>query len=190
MAAKKEIKFYPGEKWTTLPGKKTPYGERYAVSSRGRFIKYKHWIHSGSLLKLSRQQGYPIWRYKDEGVYQHWLLHKLVAKYFLAKPVKQQQFVIHLDYDKENNHYRNLKWVTQEELTKHSFKNPAVIKAKKQMLKNIGSGYNTKLNEAKVKQIKELLKKGKTLKEIAVKYKVSDMQIHRIKIGENWSRIK
>ena len=190
MAARKEIKFFRGEKWKPIPRKKTPYGERYTISSYGRLVKYKHWINSGSQLKLSRQQGYPIWRYKDEREYQHALLHKLVAKHFLPKPGKLQQFVIHLDYDKENNHYRNLKWVTQEQLTKHSFKNPAVIKAKKQMLKNIGNGYNTKLTETKVKQIKFLLQKGKTLKELAVRFKVSDMQIHRIKTGENWGHLK
>lgn len=190
MAIKKEIKFYRGEKWMTIPGKKTPYGERYAISNNGRLVKYKHWINSGSALKLSRQQGYPIWRYKDEGEYRHMLLHKIVAKYFLAKPGKLQKFVIHLDYDKENNHARNLKWVTQEELTNHSLKSPAVIKARKKALKNIGTGYIIKLTDTKVRAIKALLKKGKTLKEIAVKYGVSDMQIYRIKTGENWKHIK
>ena len=190
MAARKEIKFFRGEKWKPIPRKKTPYGERYTISNYGRLVKYKHWINSGSLLKLSRQQGYPIWRYRENDEYRHHLIHKLVAGYFLSKPSKNQAFVIHLDFDKENNHYRNLKWATQEELTKHSFKNPAVIKAKKQMLKNIGTGYNTKLTEAKVRQIKVFLKKGKTLKEVAVKYGVSDMQIHRIKTGENWGHLK
>ena len=51
-------------------------------------------------------------------------------------------------------------------------------------------GYNTKLTAAKVKQIKTSLAKGKTLKELAVKFKVSDMQIYRIKTGENWGHIK
>ncbi len=189
MPVKKEIKFFRGENWSTIPGKKTPHGERYAVSNYGRLVKFKKIISTGSLLRLSRQQGYPIWRFRNDGVYQHALLHKLVAKYFLAKPDRTKKFVIHLDYDKENNNYRNLKWVTQEELTKHSFKNPAVIKAKKNMLKNIGSGYNTKLTEANVRQIKKLLKKEKTLKEIAIKYGVSDMQVYRIKTGENWSHI-
>ena len=59
MPAKKEIKLYRGEKWVTIPGKITPYGERYAISNHGRLIKYRHWISSGSILRLSRQQGYP-----------------------------------------------------------------------------------------------------------------------------------
>ena len=62
--------------------------------------------------------------------------------------------------------------------TIQSFKTPDgidaqgyVIKAKKKALKNIGNGYNTKLTETNVRQIKSLLAKGKTLKEIALKYK-------------------
>jgi LysM repeat protein len=35
-----------------------------------------------------------------------------------------------------------------------------------------------------------MLAKGDTLKKIATKFKVSDMQIHRIKIGENWGKVK
>lgn len=190
MIAKKIIKFFPREKWITIRGKRTPYGEKYAVSNYGRLIKYKDELKLGSPLRLSRQQGYPIWRYKKDGVSKHALLHKLVAKYFLSAPDKDQLFVLHLDYDKENNHYKNLKWASQVELTKHSFGNPAVIKAKKQMLKNIAGRYNTKLSEAKVRQIKSLLQKGKTLKEIAIKFNISDMQVYRIKTGENWGHIK
>ena len=124
------------------------------------------------------------------GKYYAVLLHRLVAKYFLPRPTSKQKFIIHLDYDKENNHYKNLRWATQEEVTKHAKKNPAVIKAKKDRLKNIGDGYNTKLNEVKVKQIRAFLKQGKTLKALAARYKVSDMQIYRIKTGENWGHVK
>jgi methylphosphotriester-DNA--protein-cysteine methyltransferase len=50
-----------------------------------------------------------------------------------------------------------------------------------------------KLTAAKVKLIKTALFKSKkqpTLKALAKKFKVSDMQIHRIKTGENWGHIK
>jgi hypothetical protein len=43
-----------------------------------------------------------------------------------------------------------------------------------------------------VKQIKRALsaKKQPTLKALAKQFKVSDMQIHRIKTGENWSHVR
>jgi HNH endonuclease/NUMOD4 motif len=188
MSIRKSIKMLRAEKWQTLKGHISggPIAYKYAVSNYGRVIKFKKHLPDGFLLNLSRQEGFPIWRKIMNGEYYAVLIHRLAAKYFLPKPTGKQKFIIHLDYNKENNHYKNLKWATQEEVTKHAKKNPAVIKAKKDRLKNIGNGYNTKLNEVKVKQIRSSLKQGKTLKQLAVKYKVSDMQIYRIKTGENW----
>jgi len=181
------------EKWHVLKGHVTggPIAYKYAVSDHGRIIKFNKHLPDGFLLNLSRQQGFPIWRKILNGEYYAVLIHRLVAKYFLPKPTGKQKFVLHLDYDKENNHYKNLRWATQEEVTRHASYNPAVIKAKEQMRKTVAlGGYNTKLTAAKVKQIKTSLAKGKTLKELAVKFKVSDMQIYRIKTGENWGHIK
>ncbi len=192
MAIRKPVKILRYEKWQVLKGHISggPVKYKYAISDCGRLIKFFNHLPDGFLLNLSRQQGFPIWRKRMNGDYFAVLLHRLVAKYFLPNPVPKQKFIIHLDYNKENNNYKNLKWATQEEVTKHAKKNPAVIKAKELMRKNSGAGYNTKLSEAKVKQIRISLAKGKTLKELAVKYKVSDMQIHRIKTGENWGYIK
>ena len=192
MAIRKSFQLIRYEKWQVLKGHISggPVKYKYAISNHGRLIKFLKQIPDGSLLNLSRQQGFPIWRKRMNGDYFAVLLHRLVAKYFLPKPVSKQKFIIHLDYNKENNHYKNLQWATQEEVTNHAKNNPAVIKAKELMRKNLGSGYNTKLSEANVKQIKISLAKGKTLKELALKYKVSDMQIHRIKTGENWGHIK
>ena len=192
MAITKPIQLIRYEKWQVLKGHISggPVKYKYALSNHGRLIKFLQQIPDGVLLNLSRQQGFPIWRKRMNGNYFAVLLHRLVAKHFLPKPVSKQKFIIHLDYNKENNYYKNLKWAIQEEVTNHAKKNPAVIKAKELMRKNLGSGYNTKLSEANVKQIKISLAKGKTLKELALKYKVSDMQIHRIKTGENWGHIK
>ena len=193
MAVSKSIKLLKGEKWQTLRGHNTagPVIYKYAVSNYGRIVKFKNKWHDGSWLGLSRQQGFPIWRRILHGEYYAVLIHRLVAKYFLPVAAGKQKFVIHIDYDKENNYYKNLRWATQEEVTSHASSNPSVIKAKKQMRKNISKGgYNTKLTETNVREIKLLLSKGKTLKELAVKFKVSDMQIYRVKTGENWGHIK
>lgn len=192
MADKKKLSALRNEKWQVLRGHVTggPIQYKYAVSNYGRVVKFRKEIKDGSTLNLSRQQGFPIWRKILNGEYYAVLLHRLVAKYFLPKPEKGQKFVIHLDYNKENNYYKNLRWATQDEVSAHSRKNPAVIKANAKRRENIGEAFNIKLTEANVRQIRALLAKGKTLKEIATKYKVSDMQIHRIKTGENWSYIK
>lgn len=58
------------------------------------------------------------------------------------------------------------------------------------MRENPGTGSATKLTIANVKKIRNLIAAGKTLKEIARTFGVSDMQIHRIKTGENWGNLK
>jgi HNH endonuclease/NUMOD4 motif len=193
MSARKPIKMLRSEKWQLLKGHISggPIAYKYAVSNYGRVVKFSKNLANGYLLNLSLQQGFPIWRKIMNGKYFAVLIHRLVAKHFLPKPSANQKFVIHSDYNKENNYYKNLQWASQEEVTAHAKNNPAIIKAKERMRKSISKGgYNTKLTDAKVKYIKKSLAKGKTLKELALKFKVSDMQIHRIKTGENWGHIK
>ena len=190
MADKKKHQILKGEKWATIQGHKTSFGEKYAISNYGRLVKFSKHPNDGSLLKGSLQEGYPIWRTRKSGEYCHALLHRLVAKYFLPKPQKRETIVIHSNYKKTDNHYYNLQWATPEKASAHQQGSPAVIRAKKKMRENIGSGYTTKLTEAQVRKIRSFLAAGKTLKEIALKYGVSDMQIHRIKTGENWGHLK
>lgn len=113
-------------------------------------------------------------------------VHKLVAEHFLEKESEEHKFVIHLDYDKTNNVLENLKWATKREKELHQFNNPKWEEVVKKRSRNIG-----KLSEGKVKIIKRQLKNNRTrISMIAKRFGVSDMQIHRIKSGENWSHIK
>lgn len=181
---------YPGERWAVIREQKSAYGEKYAISNHGRLVKFIKTFREGSLLKGSLQEGYPIWRYKKNGAHKHILFHRLVAKYFLESPLPSKKILLHLNHKKKDNHYKNLKWATQSEATAHQQNSPIVKKAKKLRLENIGNGTNIKLTVANIKTIRLMLTKGKTLKEIAQKYKVSDMQIYRIKTGENWGHVK
>lgn len=184
------MKYLNGEKWVTLPGHKTAYGEQYAISTHGRLVKYKAKIDDGVILRCSMQEGYPIWRTRKNGEHYHALIHRMVAKHFLPKPGKNQNIIIHVNFKKTDNHYKNLKWVTQAEAIAHQQNSPAVKKLRKWLKENPGEANNAKLTVAKVKQIKTMLKAGKTLKFIGNKFGVSDMQIHRIKTGENWGSVK
>lgn len=47
-----------------------------------------------------------------------------------------------------------------------------------------------KLNSTQVIHIKLLLKRERPLKQIAKQFDISEMQVWRIKSGENWSHIK
>lgn len=121
--------------------------------------------------------------------YKIYPVYKMVAEMFISKaPSPKHKFVAHLDFNSHNNHYKNLKWVTQEELTKHHLNNPNVKRAKRYRKANPVIG-NHSVNEKQVADIKKLLDAGKTLRFIATKYGLSDMQVHRIKTGENWGHI-
>lgn len=187
------IKLIPGERWKTISSYRNAFGNSYAISNHGRLVCYSKKIKDGSFLKCSLQEGFPIWRFrkkKRDGTYSYnaFLLHRLVAQYFLPKPQKGENTILHHNHIKKDNHFSNLAWCTFQESAIHAQGSPRVKKARRLMQKN-GNYTNAKLTEIKVKQIKLLLSKGKTLKEIAEKYKVCDMQIHRIKTGENWGHL-
>lgn len=191
MAIRYSVKMLPNEVWKDLPEHESRGVIRfkYAISNHGRLVRYSKRIADGYVLRLSRQANYPIWRKKLNGAYYSALVHRLVAQHFLPKPRKNQKFIIHLDHDYENNKFTNLRWATQEEVTEHNKKNPRV-KASLKNRKENPTKKGPKLDVNKVKKIKKMLKEKKTLREIAQKYNVSDMQIHRIKTKENWAHVK
>lgn len=121
------------------------------------------------------------------------LFHKAVAELFLDAPKnKDYKFVIHKDFDKLNNHYKNLEWATQEMVNERVKKHPKMIlhEFKKQFNNDGPQVKSSKLSEMDVLTIKKRLKRGYTLNKLAKQFGVSDMQIHRIKSGENWSHVK
>jgi hypothetical protein len=120
----------------------------------------------------------------------HSLIHRLVADYFLPKPKAGQTVVAHLDYNKLNNRADNLKWMTPEENYVHQQKSPYVIKEKEQ--RSLGLRSNTKvakLTVTKVMLLKKLLNQNKPVRQLVKQFKITDMQVYRIKRGENWKNI-
>lgn len=186
MTKPKKIKFLSKEKWITLKGFHGKGGQRYAISTSGRAVSFTESIEDGHLLKQGLVQKYPALSIRKNGKGVTFLMHRLLAHHFVKKQSPKHRYVIHLDHKKENNSIKNLKWVTQEELNKHLKTDPAVINRRKSDQGHI-------LTAEKVRQIKIKLfnsKKQPTLKALAKKFGVSDMQIFRIKTGENWSHIK
>ena len=68
---------------------------------------------------------------KKRTINKHFLIHRLVATYFLPEQKPEETVVGHLDFDKLNNRATNLKWMTPEENRKHQDKSPHVIAEKK-----------------------------------------------------------
>jgi hypothetical protein len=96
-------------------------------------------------------------------------VHKLVAEYFVNKPSEEHAFVIHNDFEKQNNYYENLRWVTKAEMIAHNKENPAFIN---RVIPRRTKNY--KLTESKVRIIKKLLKNDNNrLKMIAKQFGIT-----------------
>ena len=127
---------------------------------------------------------------RERTINYHSLVHRLVADYFITKPLSKKTIVAHLDYNKLNNKANNLKWMTPEENYKHQKNSPYVINEKQQRQhRRKEDSRSTKLSVTKVMLLKKLINQGKTMKQLVKQFKVSDTQIFRIKRGENWADI-
>jgi hypothetical protein len=180
-----KVKFLPAEKWSPLKGYKGANGQRYAVSNHGRIVAYWNRFNYGYIMKFSFISNYPGIQLRKNGTGKGFLVHRLVAGHFCSKPSAKHRYVVHLDYEKENNHHKNLKWVTLEEKGAHQRANPNASKA---WATEKGKGH--KLTIDKVKLIKKKLKEGKTtIVQLSKLFKVSDTMLTRIKNGQNWAGV-
>ena len=104
--------------------------------------------------------------------------------HFLPKPAKDEVFVIHKDRSASNNHATNLQWVNKKGHVEHAMKGEGWKIFR-------GSHGNAKLTEDRVRMIRRKIAEGKTrMKMIAKQFGVTDMQLYRIKSGENWGWVK
>lgn len=175
------------EQWTDLviEVEGVPHPPKYAISNYGRIKSFQR-PASGGFIKGSVIQGYKSLNIRlPKGLSFNRYIHKVVAEAFVEKPSDKHIFVIHLDYDKHNNHFQNLKWATRNEVSEHNRTNPNVIN---KVLPKSSRQY--KLTEAKVRQIKRLLKSETTrLKMIAKQFGITHTQLNRIRSGENWGNV-
>ncbi len=185
------IKKLNGEVWKQLQFKGwKQLRKKYAVSSHGRMASYSDDVEvDGKVLQGSLTSGYKTLNLHIDGTNGTIYFHREVAKLFNKKTSPKQKFVIHINHDKTDNNYKNLKWTDQNEVSSHQQKSPHKIAYKKvQHSRTKG----LKLDAKDVRAIKTMIanpRRKMTYKQIADKYAVSEMTIYRIKSGENWSNI-
>ncbi|MAP54225.1 HNH endonuclease [Altibacter sp.] len=161
--------------------------EIYKISNHGRVLKFK-FDPDGKLLKPYVLGGYEVFSVmKKSGKTDLVYVHRAVAALFLEE--EEKPYVIHKDYDKRNNLPSNLAYVDKMELAAHNKKNPLVIKAKKKA--QLNPKYS-KLSPGKVRMIKRKIfdpNRKTRMRLIAKQFGISEMQLYRIKSGENWGHI-
>lgn len=172
-----------GEKWKPLAIKEMAKSEKYEISNYGRIKSFKVDKTNGTIINGSVLKGYKILNIKlENGKRTTKYIHKLVAELFIPKDNDMQEYVIHLDFDKSNNHIENLKWVTKDTMFAHQKINPNYKR---------GTINYSKLTETDVIRLKKKLKRGKNkLYKLAKEFGITHTQLNRIRKGENWGHVK
>ena len=52
---------------------------------------------------------------RKDGGYKYFYVHRLVGEHFLEKPTADKCLIDHIDKNKINNHFTNLRWVTPQQ---------------------------------------------------------------------------
>lgn len=181
------IKTNPKEQWKEIMFSIKGIRSHYAISSQGRIASYKDNFKEGNILAGTLNNGYLSLKIKPSGKDLQMMIHRLAAEAFLKRKSSAHSFVIHINYKKTDNRIANLRWVSKSEMETHQQKSPFVIASRQ---KRRSSGH--KLTVANVIQIKKKIKNPGLLsmKEVAKQFKISEMQLYRIKRGENWGYVK
>ncbi len=179
-----KIIFRLNERW-----KKIKEYPNYAISDWGRVKRIAKDNNGqdrnakiGKILKSAIVTG----GYKQIGLFadgerKGFLIHKLVAHYFIGSCPKEKE-LNHKDADKENNYYGNLEYITHSENMKHAAKNG---------LMRWGELHpNTQLVKKQVLKIRRLYNTGNyKQKELARKFNVSCYVIYKIVRNKTWKHL-
>jgi len=171
------------EIWRIVPDS----DNRYYVSNYGRVKSYALKKKDGQILKCFVINGYKQVQISSKKINRKFYVHKLVAQIWITRPSDKHIFVTHLDGILKNNQVSNLEWHTKETLVKkhrefteqllRTSKGPRVVK-------------NSKLEESDIMLLKSMLERGVVQSKIAKLFCISEMQVTRIKRGENWGHVQ
>lgn len=178
------------ELWKQIPLPKGSTTRNYAVSTHGRLASFDDNINDRLVLKLHNSSGFPRIGVNINGKSKAIFPHHAIGAVFLKKHNPKCRYVIHLDHNKENNHISNLKWATAKEQIEHNKKSPHVLKAIKNKVYTGSTA--KKLDEKKVIALKKEIwnpKRKLTMKQLAEKYGIAEMNLYRIKSGELWFHV-
>jgi hypothetical protein len=181
------IRDFRDEIWAPYTNELWSDDDEYLISNFGRIQRKKRDLDKWGLSKTSLIGGYDsFWiRKKKSKNSSSYYIHRMVALVFCERP-NNEKYVIHLDFDKLNNKASNLKWVNKTEMFLHHKKNPKKIARK-------GKVTSSKLTEGRVRLIKKKIfdpNRKTRMRLIAKQFGISEMQLYRIKSGENWSHVK
>ena len=171
------------ENWRAVPDS----NNRYHVSNYGRIKSFAYNKKEGQILKASEINGFKQVQLNIKKIQHKFYVHKLVAQIWISRPSDKHIFVTHLDGILKNNHISNLEWHTKETLVE---KHREYAKLRPRTSNGQRVVRNSKLTESDIMLLKSMLERGVVQAKIAKLFCISEMQVTRIKRGENWGHIK
>ena len=176
-----KLKRITDEEWKYIPNTQN----KYMVSNYGRIKSFCN-NAEGKILKLSITKGFKTACVKYGEIRKTVLIHRLTAELFVDKE-PDQDMVIHIDWNKSNNYYKNLQWVNRENGYSRILTRLHQINRTNPRKRKVT---NSKLCPEDIEVLKTMLSKGIKQKVIAELFCISEMQVSRIKKGDNWGHIK
>jgi hypothetical protein len=170
------------EEWRVIPNT----NDRYFVSNYGRVKSFAYNKTDGQILSNHIIKGFKTVHLKIEKKARTYYVHKLVAEIWIEKQNNDCNIVSHLDGNIINNHISNLAWHTKDSLMVHHRE----LRQKRPSSKQTRNTNNSKLKEADIRLLKTMLQRQVTQAKIAELFCISEMQVTRIKRGENWGHVQ
>ncbi len=179
----RKLKKIEDEVWKEIPN----CDIRYELSNYGRVKSFAFNKKEGQILKYGMVNGFRQVGLSMDNTRRRFYIHKLVAEIWLKKPSDKHIYVTHLDENLLNNYVKNLEWHTKESLAK---RHRELVDKKYSNPNSKKSTRNSKLKVADVMLLKYMLEQGVVQAKIAKMFCISEMQVTRIKRGENWGKVK
>lgn len=171
------------ELWKDISG----YEDSYEISSYGRIRSKDRMIIYGNRKGEYHNRLGKVLKPTKSGEYLTVSLsgnthqvHTLVALHFCQK-VESNLVVNHIDFNKTNNYWKNLEWISQGDNARYTYKMGKACVGEDRR--------GAKLNNEKVLQIKKLLNEGVGVLQIAKAFEVNPTTISNIKTGKRWSHV-
>jgi hypothetical protein len=166
--------------WRPIPG-----WPHYEVSEWGDVRRVAAWRkrRPGAVLApFFRDNGYAQVHLYAEGRRRRFLVHRLVALAFLGRQPSPHHEVAHLNGNRANNHYSNLRWVRHRENEAHKQLHGTLLRGAQ-----IGTA---RLDERRVREIKRALDGGESQSAVARRFGVSASTVHLIARGRSWRHVR
>jgi len=186
MDASQKVTTLPGEVWQKVDfGRPTLHFEYY-ISNMGRIKSYHKRTTGERLLKGSvDHRGFRRLHIRlADKTYGELALHIFIATHFCEKPSDEFNHAVHVDYDRSNNKWTNIKWLNHDEWREYMQNSPNYKDTRSRKERHY------RMSPAKVRLLKSASKRSRLKKrELAEAFAITPMQIYRIERGLNWSHV-